>query len=317
MANTGPIERCKNCFSILSEEANYCENCGQKRINVKDHSVWHLIVESIGAFFHFNSRFFATFRPLLFRPGFLTNEYLAGRRIRYFEPFKLFLFISFFYFFTTGILNHNSGENEYGPIRPMNTADSLRNVKNDNDIRLTLGGVYDKAIGIPDDSLRKLVRKEGLKHFVNQRFPDASWYTKFMIKQVVRNRLHGSESFRDNMHKTLPKLVFILIPFYAFLLKILYSRKKIPYYNHVIFSFHFLSLFFLMNGLKEIINLITSWINPVIYLFLLVYLFMALRRVYSEKRFASLWKLLVLLTGSLFILLIFFILAVMISVMMI
>jgi hypothetical protein len=68
--------------------------------------VWHMVVEAVGDFFHLDSKFFTTIRPLLFRPGMLTTEFLSGRQVRYFHPFKLFLFLSFLYFLTSGILDH-------------------------------------------------------------------------------------------------------------------------------------------------------------------------------------------------------------------
>ena len=41
-----------------------------------------------------DSRIFRTLWPLLVKPGFLTNEYLAGRRVRYVTPFRLYFFLS-------------------------------------------------------------------------------------------------------------------------------------------------------------------------------------------------------------------------------
>src|SRR5690606_20936583 len=40
-----------------------------------------------------------TLWPLLAKPGYLTLEYLAGRRVRYVSPFRLFFFIAIVTFF--------------------------------------------------------------------------------------------------------------------------------------------------------------------------------------------------------------------------
>nr|WP_240155254.1 DUF3667 domain-containing protein [Chitinophaga sp. Cy-1792] len=57
--------------------------------------------------FHYDSQFFTTLKYLLIRPGFLTREYMAGRRVRYVNPIKLYVFVSFVFFFTIfGILGH-------------------------------------------------------------------------------------------------------------------------------------------------------------------------------------------------------------------
>jgi hypothetical protein len=310
-------ERCDNCLSELSPGARYCDHCGQKRIDLKDHSVWHLIVDSVGDFFHLDSKFVATIRPLLFRPGFLTNEYLAGRRVRYFAPFKLFLFISFLYFLTSGLLHPGSPTNDYeqGPGSGQDTSAASAGKK--SGYNLTLDNAYTVAIAMPDDSLRKIIKAEGLNHFVNRNYPDASWWTKGMIKQVIRNRLQGSVSFSGNMQKTIPKLIFILVPFFALLLKILYSGKKVLFYNHVIFSFHLLSFYFLASLILAFMDLISSWISMLFPFVLMVYLYFALRKVYREKILTTLWKFIVFLLGSGFVILIFIFLAVMISFIMI
>ncbi|MCO4799896.1 MAG: DUF3667 domain-containing protein, partial [Colwelliaceae bacterium] len=39
-----------------------------------------------------------TLFPLIFKPGFLTNEYIAGRRVHYVPPLRLYLFISIIFF---------------------------------------------------------------------------------------------------------------------------------------------------------------------------------------------------------------------------
>jgi hypothetical protein len=308
---------CPNCQTILPGESKFCLNCGQKRIHPEDHSVWHLITESVGDFFHFDSRFFATLWPLFFRPGFLTGDYLQGKRARYFQPFKLFLFISFLYFLTSGLMNHKESIPDQKVAGVERKTDTAR-FKNDPDsLKLTLGKQYDKILAIHNDSLRQMVRKYGLTRYVNLNFPRASWYTRFMIKQLIKNRLQGSGTFNENMQKTIPKLIFILIPFIALLLKLLYIRKKIPYFNHIIFSLHFLAFVFLLLWIKLFGSLIINWFNLVVYILLMVYLFIALLRVYHQKMWKTFTKFLLLFFGSMVILAVFYIIAASISFMLI
>ena len=314
MDNSSKSYSCPNCHNILSPDEIFCSICGQKRIHPQDLSVWHLLVESVGDFFHFNSKFFATLRPLFFRPGYLTNEYLQGKRARYFQPFKLFLFISFLYFVTAGLMNHKDKISDQQVVATSNSKQDSNAIKIDSgSYTLRLRGVNAKAITIPDDSLRIRVRKYGLNQFVNLNYPRASWYARFLIKQVIKNRLQGSSTFSENMQKTIPKLIFILIPFIALLLKLLYIRKKIPYFNHIIFSLHFLSFVFLLLWINLFGSRITDWFDPVVYFLLMVYLFLALLRFYRQKKRVTFGKFLLLFFGSFFILVIFFIMAVSVS----
>ena len=316
MENAKQDYYCPNCQTILPGESKFCPDCGQKRIHPKDHSVWHLIVESVGDFFHFDSKFFATLRPLLFRPGYLTNEYLSGKRARYFQPFKLFLFISFLYFLTSGLMNHKSdSDKEVAGVQ--NKADTNIIHSNQGSYQLHLNKAYDKIFALSDDSLRILVKKYGLNRFVNLSYPRVAWYSRILIKQVLKNRLQGSETFGENLHKTFPKLIFILIPFFALLLKLLYIRKKIPYFDHLIFSVHFLSCFFLLLLLSELGSLIAGWLTLVVYFLLMVYLYVALFKVYHQKKRKTFFKFLLLFFGSFFMLIVFLFIAVSISLLLI
>jgi hypothetical protein len=308
---------CPNCQTLLSGSSKFCSNCGQKRIHPEDYSVWHLMVESVGDFFHLDSKFFATLWPLFFRPGFLTNEYLQGKKARYFQPFKLFLFISFLFFLTAGLMNHKDSINDAEIAGINNMKDSTGIITNPNSIKLSLNEAYDKILALPDDSLHKAVKKYGLNRFVNMNFPREAWLARFMIKQILKNKLQGSVTFWDNMNKTVPKLIFILIPIIAMLLKLIYIRKKIPYFNHIIFSLHFLSFVFLMLWIKEFGSLISSWFNPVIFFLMLVYLYFALLGVYRRNKWATLGKFILLFFGILTILAVFVIIAASVSFMMI
>lgn len=61
--------------------------------------------------FNIDSRIFHTLLPLYFRPGFLTREYFAGRRVRYVTPFRLYFFLSVLAFFT---IQFTLGESHLG-----------------------------------------------------------------------------------------------------------------------------------------------------------------------------------------------------------
>jgi len=82
---------CANCGAELLGQT--CYACGQP---VKG-MVRHLasIMADVGdTLLNIDSRIFRTLWPLLVKPAFLTNEYLAGRRVRYVTPFRLYFFLS-------------------------------------------------------------------------------------------------------------------------------------------------------------------------------------------------------------------------------
>jgi len=89
---------CLNCGTYLWSNDLFCPKCGQKRLEREDMSFTRMIGESFLDYFHFDSKFFKTIFPLIFKPGKLTLEYMKGKRKTYVEPFRLFLVISIIYF---------------------------------------------------------------------------------------------------------------------------------------------------------------------------------------------------------------------------
>lgn len=82
---------CLNCEAQVT--GKFCSNCGQENIETRE-NFFHLAFHTVGDFFHFDSKFFRTFKPLLTKPGFLTNEHWLGRRMSYLHPLRLFFFIT-------------------------------------------------------------------------------------------------------------------------------------------------------------------------------------------------------------------------------
>lgn len=86
---------CLNCGSELT--GRYCHNCGQENVEPKE-SAWHLIMHFFSDLFHFDGKFFSTMKLLATKPGFLTEEYVKGRRVSYLNPIRMYLFVSAAFF---------------------------------------------------------------------------------------------------------------------------------------------------------------------------------------------------------------------------
>jgi len=56
-------------------------------------------------FIKWDGRLFRTLSLLLFRPGYLTREYNAGRRVRFVSPFKMYFVVSAVFVFLLSVLN--------------------------------------------------------------------------------------------------------------------------------------------------------------------------------------------------------------------
>ena len=95
-AAAAPRPDCANCGAALMGE--HCHACGQPVKGLVRHFS-SLVGDVLDSVFDWDSRTPRTVWPLLARPGYLTLEYFAGRRIRYVSPFRLFFFIAVLTFF--------------------------------------------------------------------------------------------------------------------------------------------------------------------------------------------------------------------------
>jgi hypothetical protein len=107
---------CLNCGARVY--GRYCHMCGQENIEPKE-SFWHLVTHFVYDITHFDSKFFNTVKYLLSRPGFLSAEYIRGRRMRYLNPIKMHVFVSaFFFLFFFSVIRPSFETNEQKPERP-------------------------------------------------------------------------------------------------------------------------------------------------------------------------------------------------------
>ena len=82
---------CANCGVEL--HGSYCHACGQP-VKGMIRPLSSMLSDVADTILNIDSRIFRTLFPLYFRPGFLSNEYFAGRRVRYVTPFRLYFFLS-------------------------------------------------------------------------------------------------------------------------------------------------------------------------------------------------------------------------------
>jgi hypothetical protein len=95
--------RCLNCHHEIGEH-NYCPNCGQMN-TTKNVPIRDFFKDFIDDVFTIDSKLLRSFKPLLFKPGFLTNEYINGKRVSYILPLRLYFFITILFFTTISVQN--------------------------------------------------------------------------------------------------------------------------------------------------------------------------------------------------------------------
>jgi hypothetical protein len=86
---------CKNCAAPL--HGHYCAHCGQADRPL-DPGLGDLLHETVHEFAHLDGKILTTLKALVFFPGRLSTEFLAGKRARFIGPIRLYLTMSVLFF---------------------------------------------------------------------------------------------------------------------------------------------------------------------------------------------------------------------------
>ncbi|MES1197973.1 MAG: DUF3667 domain-containing protein [Chitinophagaceae bacterium] len=342
---------CLNCGAIV--QGRYCHVCGQENVVPKE-TFWHMFTHFFYDITHFDSKFFESVKDLVFRPGFLSKEYMLGKRASYLHPVRMYVFTSamffliFFSFFSpkeSGISNNNipvSAETRAAYIETLENR-----IKSDKkNAKLLSALAWAKDTSRPLTGKDILVREgNGLSVSFNetdyksveeydslQKALPAKQRDGWFKSRLIRKQTEINIKYRENpeeaaqkliesiLHR-LPYMLFVSLPLFALILKLVYVRRKQFYFaDHgvltihlYIFSFLLLLMVFLFNWLNEI----TGWslftfLNVLLFILLFFYLYKAMRNFYGQRRgktflkflFVSFWSFIMMLL--LFVLFMFF-----------
>jgi Protein of unknown function (DUF3667) len=89
------LTHCENCGAEL--RGHYCSMCGQAAVDYH-RSFRHVVMDVLDSFLNWDSKFIRSLGLLLWRPGWLTNQFLEGRRVRFVHPLRLYLLVSIAFF---------------------------------------------------------------------------------------------------------------------------------------------------------------------------------------------------------------------------
>jgi hypothetical protein len=110
---------CANCGTVLL--GPHCYACGQPVKGMVRH-LSSILADAADTILNIDSRIFRTILPLYFRPGYLTNEYFDGRRVRYVTPFRLYFFLSILAFF---LMQFAIGDANFGNTAEEDSVDAI------------------------------------------------------------------------------------------------------------------------------------------------------------------------------------------------
>lgn len=326
-------EQCLNCEQPYDLGCKFCPHCGQK--TSEELTIGVLFYNTISNYFSFDARFLKSFVPLMFKPGYLAQKFLDGKRLLYLHPAQMYLFVSviFFFIFSFTISDWSKEMNTFNEKiakadiseessevslfegeeldslkkeellnklrknkaflgltdEELKKTDSILKAQKGND--LDIGWGFNKrkvdsmvAAGASDSEIYKQMGME----------EDAGFFQKKFYKSILNiTKGYGAGSIIQRAFDAIPIAMFVLLPLFAFLLKLFYFKAG-SYAYHLVFSFYFFSflftLFALLLGINRFLFEIPNWISWVLVLSTFFYFYLSVLNFYGRNWFTSFLK---------------------------
>ena len=316
-------ENCLNCNTKV--QGRFCHKCGQENIEPKE-TVWHLITHFFQDITHFDGKFFSSLKYLVTKPGFLSTEYMIGRRASYINPIRMYVFTSaifFLIFFSVFKIDSKSvvitdmNGKTYAQIESMDSLafDAFTKNANKEDGKAALPMSRTEFKKYFDSSANQgnfqftpgqYRSKDGYDSLLRSGKKKHNWFERQLIYKNIEinekfkgHRQEILSTFSSILLHSLPQMLFILLPLFAGILKLLYIRRKNYYYvNHTIFSLHFYIFSFIamlfIFGLSKL-NSSLQWgfikfIEVMLSFGIFFYLYKAMRNFYKQRRAKTVFK---------------------------
>jgi hypothetical protein len=278
---------CRNCDANLAPPAaNFCPACGQDTLNHPP-AFWEFVHEFITHYVALEGKLWKTLWLLFLKPAELTREYRAGRKLRYISPLRLYITASFLFFLVVKFAG-------LGNFIIDDTRDDAGGAK---------GAKSSFGFSTHVDKKSRAEIEEVVPEFKNNpRNTDAANAdVKFecganeKMCQWLESRL--AKKYRgkpvDDVLATLnagamanvPYALFLLLPLFALLTKLIYVNRGLYFGEHVVYALHVHAFTFFAMLLMA---LLPSVVQPVIAIAAMIYYLVAMQRFFGGRWWATL-----------------------------
>lgn len=267
-----PARFCGNCGAQLL--GDHCYRCGQPVKGLVRHFST-IIGDFFDSVFEIDGRIWRTLPPLLLRPGLLSTEYFAGRRVRYVSPVRLFVFLSLISFFAAQLAINIDGQSDGdSAIARASTVAEVERLR--NEALAELSKAREQAEGAPGLGAGLAAAERAVAQQADRRiaelggespktgkptisFGSEPWHREKnpiaiaglpetvnawlnrMVERAEANiaRVQADPNLlKDAVLGALPATLFVLLPLFALLLKFAYLFKRRLYMEHLIVALH-------------------------------------------------------------------------------
>jgi hypothetical protein len=254
--HTGGATPCANCGTLGA--GRYCSACGQRR-DIHLHSLGHFLGEATEVITHADSTLWRTLLPLVTRPGFLVREFIAGRRARTLQPFRLYLIASLAFFLV------GSWTGEEPALLATQPAPA-------------------QAPGAQQYTGKAACEHNGLEGTALARFAPRM---RAACESVTAD---GGRAFGRSIYHNLGRAMFVFVPLLAAFMKLLYWRPKRFYLEHLLLLLYNHAAVFIAGAVYDLLTLVVrspgaqGFMRFALLLYLAWYLFRSMRVNYGQGR---------------------------------
>ena len=214
---------CANCGEpFASPPPAFCPACGQES-RVRAPTLGEFVQQFGGAYFSTEGALWRTLKLLLFKPGELTKQYLAGRRKHYVLPLRLYLTVS-----VLAILL----------LRLVAGTSVNLNLPPDLDLRKGQYSILEFGAG----------SGAGMKDGVYFCRGMPAWFCKRLERRLdtdPKGLQREAEELGGRFISNLGGAMFLMVPLFALLQKAVYWNRRLRYTEHLVFGLHLHAFWFI------------------------------------------------------------------------
>jgi hypothetical protein len=288
---------CLNCGNHVEER--FCGKCGQENTETRQ-TFGHLVRHFLEDITHYEGSFWRTLKYLLFRPGYLAMAFLAGKRVSYLPPVRLYIFVSFVAFSISYLLPEGDGDYKYPVVMP----ETIKREKNFSGMGMGNGRMFYVV-----SDFHSVAQYDSVQNTMPAALRETGFFRWASIKQIELGKVDPDvleKKFEDSFAHNFPKALFVYMPLFAFVLWLFHNRKKWMYFDHAIFTLYYFSCLLIS---FTVINIIVSifgtpaffdyktnanflyLISFLVFLsYIIVYFYKANRKMYQERWIVAFFK---------------------------
>jgi len=288
----------------------------------------HFTAEVLENLFHFEGKFLVSMAWLIAKPGRLTKEFVAGRRQSQLNPLRFYIFGTVLFFLVFHLVNHGhlidfnrrevdalgknldakSGEWVAGhrlsheqKAELTRRLDAVRATDAIVDLSTLNRLIAEVKRDVPDapaaPNAHAAASVGGAKITIKPMTTESAWIAKVgnsLLEKIRSGELRVSDIY-DELEHRIPTMLFLGMPLFALVLKLRFLSTGRFYLEHLIFSLHLHTWFFIVivvakgyiglgglfgSGLANAIEwAVTGW--------MLWYLVASFRTVYGQRWLGS------------------------------